>query len=116
MPFRLMTVHCTCSAAALNSRLSVVNCCSEPIPAPVRRIAIRSPDCIWVSMNVCSALRTYTVLSNDSPRSSTTIASVCAIGSCADANRGDPAASRPASAAELFAGVEREARVRGAGT
>jgi hypothetical protein len=41
----------TRSAAAYSSRLSVVNCCSAPIPAPVRSMATRSPGCTCVSMN-----------------------------------------------------------------
>ena len=49
------------------------------MPPAVRTIATRSPGCICVSMYLWSAVRTATVLSNDSPRSSTTSAIVRAM-------------------------------------
>jgi hypothetical protein len=64
------------SMAACSSRLSAVNCWNAPMPALVRTIATRSPGCICWSTNFCRALRTWATLSNDRPRSSTTIANV----------------------------------------
>ena len=64
------------STAACRMRRSLVNCWSEPMPAPVRTMATRSPGSIWRSMNSCRVVRTLARLSKLSPRSSTTTAIV----------------------------------------
>src|ERR1044072_6214419 len=68
--------HVNRSIAAYNCLLSFVNCCSAPIPAPVRMIAARSPACICSSTNFFNACLTDAVLPNDNVRSSTTKAIV----------------------------------------
>jgi hypothetical protein len=54
-----------------STRLSTVNCCKAPDPAPVRQIATRSPGCTCWLTNLRSALRTFAMLSKERPRSST---------------------------------------------
>ena len=46
------------------------------MPALVRNTATKSPGCIWVSTHFLRDCRTLTLLSNESPRSSTTSAIV----------------------------------------
>src|ERR1043166_1011498 len=72
-PARLHGFQRKRSSALCMTRLSLVNCCSEPTSPPVRMIASRSLGDIS-SMNFLTCVLTVDMLSHEMPRSSTTSA------------------------------------------
>ena len=76
MPLRDAPFQRRRSMAECSTRRSVVNDCNEPIEPPVRTSVTRSLARSSRSTKACSAFCVFCRLSNESPRSSTTMASV----------------------------------------
>src|ERR1035438_4673555 len=71
MPKRPLGFQRKPSMTDSSTRLSALNCCKAPDPAPVRQTATRSPGCICSLTNLPSELRTSAMLLKERPRSST---------------------------------------------